>query len=85
MVVSKEVTSSSLQGKQFVLTGSLEHFTRNQARVKILALGGQVASSVSGKTDYVVCGFNPGSKLSKAKKLGIDVLDEMEFKKLLGK
>ncbi len=75
--------SDQLQGKQFVLTGTLETLTRDQARDKILQLGGRVTSSVSGKTDYVVAGADPGSKLDKANKLGVTVLDEERFLKLI--
>ncbi len=74
-----------LEGKQFVLTGTMEEFTRDQAKEKIMALGGRVTSSVSQKTDYVVAGADPGSKFDKAKKLGVQVLNEEAFKTLLEK
>jgi DNA ligase (NAD+) len=70
-------------GKQFVLTGSLSAFTRDEARALIEARGGRVTSSVSKKTDYVVAGEEAGSKLDKAQELGIKVLDETEFQVLL--
>jgi DNA ligase (NAD+) len=73
-----------LVGKTFVLTGSLEDFTRDQATEAIESRGGKVTSSVSKKTDFVVVGANPGSKHDKALQLGIDVLDEKAFAKLLG-
>jgi DNA ligase (NAD+) len=73
-----------LQGKQFVLTGTLENFSRDQAKQKIAAQGGRVTSTVSQKTDYVVAGADPGSKIDKARKLGILILNEEEFKKLVG-
>jgi len=74
-----------LAGKKFVLTGTLEHFTREAATEKILALGGTVSSSVSKNTDYVVVGKEPGSKLERARALGVKTVDEEEFLRLLGK
>ncbi len=73
-----------LSGKSFVLTGTLERMTREEAREHILARGGRVSGSVSRKTDYVVVGAKPGSKAKKAAALGIPVLDERGFLKLLG-
>jgi DNA ligase (NAD+) len=70
-------------GKQFVLTGTLASFTRDEARALIEARGGRVNSSVSKKTDYVVAGEAAGSKLDKAEALGVTVIDEDEFKGML--
>ncbi len=80
---SGSVAGDLLQGKQFVLTGTLEEFSREQAKQKIAHQGGRVTSTVSQKTDYVVAGADPGSKLDKARKLGITILNEEEFQKLL--
>ena len=71
-----------LQGLTFVLTGELEHLTRDQAKDTIRALGGKVTGSVSKKTDFVVAGANPGSKHAKALELGIEILDEKQFLKV---
>src|SRR5207245_699361 len=65
-----------LAGKTLVLTGTLPTLTREQASEQIAAAGGRVTSSVSKKTDYVVAGESPGSKLDKAERLGVEVLDE---------
>ncbi len=71
-------------GKVFVLTGTLPSMTRDEARELIEARGGRVTGSVSKKTDFVLAGADPGSKLDKANELGVSVIDEAEFKKMLG-
>jgi len=73
----------SLSGKTFVLTGTLSTMTRNEAKDKIQAAGGKVTGSVSKKTDFVVAGDKAGSKLTKAQKLQITILNEVELEKLL--
>jgi len=72
-----------LVGTQFVLTGTLAGFTRNEAESRLKALGAAVGSSVTKKTTHVVAGENPGSKLAKARQLGVPVLDEAAFVELL--
>ncbi|MCR4404479.1 MAG: NAD-dependent DNA ligase LigA [Candidatus Acetothermia bacterium] len=72
-----------LAGKRFVFTGTLRAFTREEAEGLVRQLGGEASSSVSRKTDYVVVGEAPGSKLAKARELGVKVLSEEEFKALL--
>jgi DNA ligase (NAD+) len=76
-------TSQSLSSKSFVLTGTLDSYTRHEAKVLIEQAGGRVVSSVSKKTDYVLAGRDPGSKLTKAQQLGVTVITEEEFQKLL--
>ncbi len=75
----KRVTSTKLAGKSFVVTGSLASITRDEAHRLIRQAGGQVSSSVSRKTSYVVVGDEPGSKLAKATKLGVARLSEKQF------
>ncbi|MBI3601207.1 MAG: NAD-dependent DNA ligase LigA [Nitrospinae bacterium] len=90
----KPAPASSKQGgqenqkfkdKQFVLTGTLSEFNREQAKELIENLGGRVASAVSKKTDYVIAGAEPGSKYDKAKELGVKILNEEEFKDLISR
>ena len=72
-----------LQGTTFVVTGSLESMTREQAKEKIRALGGIIAESISKRTNYLVVGKAPGSKLTKARKLGVKTIHEKEFLTIL--
>lgn len=83
--VMEEKKPGILEGKTFVFTGELDSFTREEAKRIVEELGGRAASSVSRKTDYVVVGKNPGSKYEKAKQLGVKIISEDEFKKLIGK
>ncbi len=84
-ISAKKAADLSLAGKTFVLTGTLPSMTREEATAKIETLGGHVSSSVSKKTDYVVAGKEAGSKLDKAKQLGIRILNEAEFRKMLAR
>ena len=72
-----------LVGKTFVLTGVLVSMTRDMTKQRIQALGGKVSGSVSSKTSYVVAGEKPGSKLTKARELGVKILDEEALEKIL--
>jgi len=78
-----EIKNLKLGGKSFVLTGGLETMTRDEAKQKIRNLGGDISESVSSKTDFVIVGLEPGSKATKAKELGVKILTEQEFLKLL--
>jgi len=80
-----KIQENPLAGRTFVLTGSLDTFTRDEARQMIEGLGGRVTSSVSKKTDFLIQGKDPGSKYDTALKLGIKRLNENEFKKLVGR
>ena len=78
-------TNSLLQGQSFVFTGSMEGMGRSEAKTIVENLGGQVLSSTTAKTTYIVAGSDPGSKLDKARALGITILTENEFLKLIGR
>ncbi|MDP2910103.1 MAG: NAD-dependent DNA ligase LigA [bacterium] len=82
-ILPLERVGKKLQGLIFVLTGSLETMTREAAKEKIRLLGGEISESVSEKTDYIITGREPGSKLKIAKELGIKTLDEKEFLKMI--
>ena len=81
---SRAIADERFAGKIFVLTGTLPSMARDEARALIEANGGRVTSAVSKKTDFVVAGAEPGSKLDKATELGVNVIDETDFKKMLG-
>ncbi|MCH2449637.1 MAG: NAD-dependent DNA ligase LigA [Gracilimonas sp.] len=80
----EEQASNIFEGKKFVLTGSLPTFTRKEAAELIEKHGGKKTSSVSGNTDFVLAGESAGSKLDKAKELGIEILDEAAFREMIG-
>ncbi len=78
-------SSGKLKGKKFVLTGSLQNLTREQAKTRIKELGGNISSSVSQNTDYVIAGSDPGNKYDKAKKTGVKIITENEILDLINK
>jgi DNA ligase (NAD+) len=80
---SAKPKDAGLAGLTFVFTGGLESVTRAQAEEVVRSLGGRTASSVSAKTDYVVAGSAPGSKYDRARELGIEILSEEDFLKML--
>ena len=81
---SVDPDSLPLAGKTYVITGTLEHYSREQAKQRLKALGAKVSGSVSKKTTAVIAGDKPGSKIDKARKLGVPVLDEAAFEELIG-
>ena len=83
MEVEREDVEQFLDGKKFVLTGALDNYTRDEATAEIQKYGGRVTGSVSGATDYILVGENPGSKLDKAKEEGTTILEESDFVEML--
>jgi len=80
---AEKIKAGKFMGMNFVLTGTLSTMSREIAKERILAFGGKVSSSVSKNTSYVVAGVEAGSKLKNAEKLGVKILDEKEFLKIL--
>ena len=80
---SKLLENSKIKGKVFVLTGTMESISRDKAKEEIKLRGGEVSESVSKNTDFVMVGAEPGSKYEKAKELGVKIIGEKEFLKLL--
>ena len=82
---SQDDNTADLQGKTFVITGTLASLGRNEAKDRLVSRGARVSGSVSGKTDYLVAGENPGSKLDKARSLGVQILNEKDLFDILDK
>ena len=79
-----KIENSKLRGLTFVLTGTLDSMSREEAKKKVRLLGGEVSELVSGEIDFLAAGTEPGSKLEKAKKLGIKIINEKEFLDIIG-
>lgn len=84
-VVEKTRTGTPFSGKSFVITGTLAKFSRTEAETLVRRLGGIPSGSVSRKTDFLVAGAEPGSKLKKAKELGVQIMDEAEFERMISR
>jgi DNA ligase (NAD+) len=80
----REILSSQLEDKTVVITGTLNGYTRKEAKELVEKHGGKCTSSVSKNTDFLLAGSSPGSKYDKAQKLNIPILDEQEFKRIIG-
>ena len=81
-LLEEENSDNRFEGKTFVLTGSLQKYTRKEAEDIIEKFGGKTSGSVSKKTDYVLAGEDAGSKLTKAQSLGVTIISEEEFEKM---
>lgn len=84
ILLAEKIVGEKLKGKIFVLTGTLASLSRDAAKERICALGGKIFGTISKSTDYVVIGENPGSKYEKAKTLGVNIINEEQFLKLIG-
>jgi DNA ligase (NAD+) len=84
MAEERVPTTGPLSGRTFVITGTLDAYSRDEASRLLTERGAKVTSSVSRRTDYVIAGSNPGSKIDKARELGVEILDEAGLAKLLG-
>ena len=82
-ITTEKAVAGKLSGKTFVVTGTLDNMSRDQAEERIRQLGGKTSGSVSKETDFVIAGANPGLKYDKAKKLGVKIIDEDEFSRML--
>lgn len=85
VIEGKKIQGQALRGRTFVLTGTLESMTRDEAKERIQFLGGEISETVSRETDFVIMGSNPGSKLEKAKQFSVKTLGEKEFLKMIEK
>ena len=83
MKSDRKTNEQFLEGKRFVFTGALDEYTRSEASEIVEMHGGRVTSSVSGVTDYLIKGGNPGSKLDDAEEEGVEIMDEEEFKRMI--
>jgi DNA ligase (NAD+) len=81
--MKQEKKRKTLEGKTFVFTGELDNYTRSEAEQLVESLGGRATSSVSGNTDYVIVGENPGKKYDDAKENDVETLNEQEFEKMV--
>ncbi len=80
-----KIVESIFKDKTVVATGTLQNYSRTEIKTKLESLGAKVSGSVSKKTDYVIAGESAGSKLTKAEELGVEVISEEEFEKMLGR
>lgn len=82
-MMTNNIQENIFTGKTIVATGKFMNYTRNGINEKIMSLGAKAGSSVTGKTDYLIVGEKPGSKLDKAKQLGVTIISEQEFESMI--